>query len=381
MDRVHRVLLPAIAGAACALAACSGDAGGGLAVQVGRARCGEGWGSARAGARTLLVHNGDSAPVDVTVVDPSRGTVFAELEGVGPGTTRPLRVGLGAGTYAIGCRPADGAAVTGPRVRVSGPGGGARGVRPLTRNDLDPAVRVYRARIVAGLGTLVRRTDALRDAVRSGDLDAARDAWLPAHLAYARLGAAYGAFGDRGDAIDGRPAGLPDGVRDPGFRGFHRVERGLWHGASAASLRGPADRLAADVRALRDGFPRAQIDAGDLGLRAHEILEDALRFELTGATDQGSGTTLATVAANVDGTRMVLAPLRPLLADRLPELPSIDAGLACASRLLRAQYRHGRWTPLDRLGTVERERLNGAIGELVERLASVATVATVRRTP
>ncbi|TYK43688.1 EfeM/EfeO family lipoprotein [Actinomadura decatromicini] len=381
MDRVYRVLLPAIAGAACALAACSGDAGGGLAVQAGRARCGDGWRPASAGTRTLLVHNGDSASVDVTVVDPSSGTVFAELEGVGPGTTRPLRVGLGAGTYAIGCRPAGGAAVTGPRVRVSGPGGGARGVRPLTANDLDPAVRAYRGRVVAGLGALVRRTDALRDAVRSGDLDAARGAWLPAHLAYARLGAAYGAFGDRGDAIDGRPAGLPDGVRDPGFRGFHRVERGLWHGASAASLRGPADRLAADVRALRDGFPRAELDPGDLGLRAHEILEDALRFELTGATDQGSGTTLATVAANVDGTRTALAPLRPLLADRLPELPEIDAGLDRASRLLRAQHRHGRWTPLDRLGAVERERINGAIGELVERLASVATVAAVRRTP
>ncbi len=105
----------------------------------------------------------------------------------------------------------------------------------------------------------------MRDAVRSGDLDVARAAWLPAHLAYERLGAAYGTFGDFADKIDGRPAGLPKGVHDADFTGFHRVEYGLWHGESAASLRAPADRLASDVRALRDDFPRQQTDPNDLG--------------------------------------------------------------------------------------------------------------------
>ncbi|WP_433466533.1 EfeM/EfeO family lipoprotein [Spirillospora sp. CA-128828] len=226
---------------------------------------------------------------------------------------------------------------------------------------------------------MAERTDSLRDAVRAGDLDAAREAWLPAHLAYERLGAAYGTFGDFADEIDGRPAGLPKGVRDPTFTGFHRVEWGLWHGESAASLRRPSERLAGDVKALRDDFPRQEIDPGDLGLRAHEILEDTLQFELTGKADQGSGTTLATAAANLDGTRAVLDPLRPLLKDRMPGLDGIDSWLDRTSRLLRAQHRHGEWAPLDRLSTMEREHIDGAVGELVERLASVATVAAVRR--
>lgn len=55
-------------------------------------------------------------------------------------------------------------------------------------------------------------------------LGAAREAWLPAHLAYERLGAAYGASGDLDGTIDGGPEGLPDGVHDKGFTGFHRVE-------------------------------------------------------------------------------------------------------------------------------------------------------------
>jgi iron uptake system component EfeO len=361
------------------LAACSGGGHrGGTAVQADRAHCGRGWDDPHAGTQTLQVHNADSAAAEVDLIDPSSGAIYAELEGVGPGTTRTMRVTLGGGTYAFWCFPEGGHPVTGPKVKVSGPAGGPA-VRPVTQNDLFPALRSYRAYVTKGLGVLRERVDALRDAVRSGDLDAARAKWLPAHLAYERLGAAYGTFGDYADKIDGRPAGLPDGVDDPGFTGFRRVEHGLWHGESAASLRKPADRLADDVRALIADFPREQIDPSDLGLRAHEILENTVQFELTGKGDQGSGTALATAAANLEGTRAVLDPMRPVLKPRM-DLSGIDGGLDRTSKLLEAQYRHGKWTPLDELSTTDRERINGAVGDLVERLASVATVAAVRRT-
>ena len=42
----------------------------------------------------------------------------------------------------------------------------------------------------------------LKNAIDRGDLAAARSAWLPAHLQYERLGAAYDAFG-LGTAPDG----------------------------------------------------------------------------------------------------------------------------------------------------------------------------------
>ena len=78
-------------------------------------------------------------------------------------------------------------------------------------------------------------------------------------------------------------------------------------------LAGPADQLAADVRALPAFWPGMEIDLLDIGLRTHEILENALQFQLTGHDDYGSGTTLATTAANITGTRELLAVLHPLL--------------------------------------------------------------------
>lgn len=52
---------------------------------------------------------------------------------------------------------------------------------------------------------------------------------------------------------------------------------------------------------MRKAFPTQDFDPGDLPLRAHEILENALQFELTGDTDEGSGTNLATVDSNLAG--------------------------------------------------------------------------------
>ena len=96
---------------------------------------------------------------------------------------------------------------------------------------------------------LARDTDRLTAAVRAGDLDAARKLWLPAHLDYSQLGVAYDTFGQFNDRINQVPFGLVGGVDDPAFRGFLRLEYGLWHGQSKAELTPVAGALAAPCTA------------------------------------------------------------------------------------------------------------------------------------
>ena len=116
-------------------------------------------------------------------------------------------------------------------------------------------------------------------------------------------------------------------MHDPGWTGFHRLEYGLWHGQSAGQLTGVANKLVADIRGLRASWPDQEIDLIDMGLRTHEILENALQFQLSGHDDYGSGTTLATTGANIDGTRELLTILHPLLAPRYAGLPAVDSWL------------------------------------------------------
>lgn len=363
-----------------AAAGCTRHDTGEVALSVSRSGCGTEWHDAHGGEQTFRVHNVGINTTEVELIDPANGAVYAELENLGPGSTRPMQVTLGRGRYAFRCLPEDTDAITGPTVTVTdGPKRGAPAVLPVDEQVLRGSVTTYRSYVQHAFPTLRRDVDRLAGAVRSGDRAAARRAWLPAHLDYERLGAAYGTFGDLADAIDRLPAGLPKGVHDPGFTGFHRIEYGLWHGESLHALRKPADALSSGVAKLVRQFRTERVDPNDLPLRAHEILEMTLQFELTGEADQGSGTTLATARANVDGTKAVLDALRPVLKSRYRGLSGADAALHKLRTLLDAQHLHGDWTPVDRLSAAQRRAIDGAAGEALERLAPIAALAQVRR--
>jgi iron uptake system component EfeO len=350
-------------------------------IAVSRSACGTGWADPKPGAQTFRLHNTGSVTAEVDLIDPATGVIYGEVEGLGPATTRPLRVDLGNGSYAFRCLPEDAGAIVGPAVRISG--GAERtgpGVAPVTHDDLLGPLKAYQQHVTTGLGELVANTGALKNAVHGGDRAASEAAWLTAHLTYERLGAAYDAFGDSDGALNGTADGLPGGRADPGFTGFHRLELGLWHGEDLGPLAVVADQLDTDARALQTSFGDSQVDGNDLALRAHEIMENTLQFELTGRTDYGSGTALATARANLDGTRAVLDVLRPLLAPRYPDLSKVDSWLTRTQSTLDAAHRpDGSWTPLAQLSRPRRQQLDADVSELTELLAPIAAIAEPRR--
>ncbi|MFI6439172.1 iron uptake transporter permease EfeU [Streptomyces sp. NPDC050759] len=372
------VAAPAVlAGAAVALG--GSRPAGAQTVAVSATDCGKGFTAPKTGRRAFRMRNTGDKTSEVYLIDPGTGAVYGEVEGLAPGTTRDLVATVAGGTYAWRCVPSSGKAVTSRAVRVTG-GGGTTAVMPVSAHDLAAPLKSYKAYVDRGLATLVTQADRLSDDVTAGHLGAARTDWLTAQRTYASLGAAYGTFQDYDQKIDGRPDGLPGGVHDKDFTGFHRIEYGLWHGQTASELTAPARQLAADAAGLRKAFPTQDFDPGDLPLRAHEILENTLQFELTGDADQGSGTELATADANLVGTRELLTVLRPLLTTRAPHLlPTVDADLARLQKLLDSAHHGGRWTPVDRLEATGRARLNGATGQLLEDLSPVPDLLEIRK--
>ena len=368
------IALPA-AVAGLIVAFSGGRPAGAQTVAVSESDCGKGFTAPGIGRRTFRMHNTGSKLAEVYLVNPSTGAVYGEIEGLAPGTTRDLVATVGAGVYAWRCEPTGGRAVTSASVRVSG-NGSSTAVLPLRASDLRPPLASYKAYVDSGLAALAHRTDRLSADIGGGQLAAARADWLTAHRAYASLGAAYGTFADFDARIDGRADGLPGGVRDPHFTGFHRIEYGLWHGESAAGLTPYAQSAAAETSAaLRKAFPGQDFDPSDLPLRCHEILENTLQFELTGDTDEGSGTNLATAEADLAGTREVLRVLRPLITARDPHrTATADAGIARLQTLLAAAHRNapggsGGWIAVDALDPTARARIDGAAGQLLEDLA------------
>ncbi|MEX0428762.1 imelysin family protein [Nocardioides sp. DS6] len=352
----------------------------GTPVTVGTDVCGQGWSGGTSGPQTFAFWNNSIQPVEVYVEDPATRKVYLDAENIGSGATRAASVTLGPGTYRFFCMPADSDPVAGASWRLTGDDAGPTtpGIRPVTVRDLIPALKEYERWVRGELPGLQRQTQQVADDVRRGDLVTARSDWLTAHLHYETLGAAYDAFGDDGDAIDALPSAT-DPAKDPDLHGFHKIEALLWGGAPAARIQGPADDLVKAVAHLRKDMVNPVQSTTVIGLRAHEIIEDAVRFELTGEDDAGSGTDLATIDANLTGSLEALRPLRPILAARGHDLADVDAWIARSRRLVRSYDHHGRWTPVTSLGRRARERLDATLSQTVELLSEVAVMTDPRR--
>jgi len=356
-------------------------AGGTVPVTVTASSCGAsaGW-HLTAGPATFDVTSRAPGYTSVYLVSASGG-VLAELVSLGQGRTQPLPTALTGGRYTFRCVLTDATVrVSGP-VRVTGTAGGtAAGYQPMTDLALAGPVRAYTSYVsgqLPGLLTACRRLDG--DVAR-GDLTAAKADWLTAHLDYERLGAAYNAFGDFDDEINGMAGGLPEGTATPGWTGFFAVEHALWGGQPASRVRPLTRGLVTAVGGLIADFPSEEIDPGDLPLRTHEIMENSLEFQVTGTADYGSGTTLATAYANTQGTAEILGTLAPLLRSLAPAvLSAARQGLATVQGdLLAERGPGGHWTPVADLAGPAREQLDGAVGSLLETLSQIPGILTPR---
>ncbi|TDZ41779.1 Ferrous iron permease EfeU [Mycobacteroides franklinii] len=367
------VVVPALLAAVviAILPAANHDAG--ARVTVSASGCADDWKSAHTGLQTFTVMNKSGKTGEINLVDANNGVV-AEIETLGPSTSATMTAALSNGTYKFVCLMAGEPAKYSAAQQVSGESvpGAPQPVVRVTEEDLKPPMEAYQRYADDLLGVLGGQVRTVRNDLGSGNIDAAKKDWVPAILTWNRIGAAYGSFKDYGDAIAGLPHGLPDGVNDPDFKGLRRLEYGLWHGQSAAALTPVADDLVATIDKLRANLSDVMTDPADQTKRPHEILEDTLRFQLMGFTNQGAGTEYEEAAAAVDATRAVLGQFAPLVTARAPKLlEESKSRLDALGSALKGTQQDGRWRPLAQVPLSERQSVNAALGNVLEKLASV----------
>jgi iron uptake system EfeUOB component EfeO/EfeM len=383
----HRRLVAAAgtaltAALAASLTACGGGSGAAQAanvITVSSNECGGAWSVPGPGWHTLQISNQGTSGAEIDLVDPANGAVYAEIENTGPGTVNPITIDFGSGQYALLCSFSDFNPLQGTTVTVAGHATGTPAVLPVTYNDLIPYAKTYATEEEASIKVMASETATLAAAVRAGHLATARRDWLTAHLQYETLGDAYAAFGNFDTEIDGRADAT--GVDSPQWTGFFRLEYGLWHGQSLASLVPVADTLNRYVDQLVTWWPTQQVPLADLGRRAHEVIENALEFQLTGHDDYGSGSTLASTVAAIAASRVLLALLHPLLAPRYPGLPSVYTGLDQLQSLLEQERRpSGWWVAESALSVSQRQAIDAACGQVLQELAPIAAITEPRNT-
>jgi len=387
------VVIPALAACATIAALPAASSASVTTVTVTRTACAPDWTSAAAGTQTFTVDNSSGLPGEINLDDTS-GDIVAEIETIGPATSAQLTATLSNGTYVFKCFMGALPATASQPVQVTGGSSSAAtsrsasspvssgpiAVKPVTVAELSGPDKEYEAYAAGQLTQLAQAVTRIQADLRGSDVAAAKADWLTAQLDWERVGASYDSFGNLGLAVDGLPDGIPGGVNSNDFTGLHRLEYGLWHGQSAASLLPVAATLASDVAIVQRKLTSDDLagDPTNLPIRAHEILEDALRDHLSGIDDQGGGAAYAETYADLQVTEAVLGYLTPLLNARQPGMPAIAGGqLAILKQALLATQVNGQWESLTTASISAREQVDSAIGAALETLSAVPDLLEV----
>ncbi|WP_436838558.1 iron uptake transporter permease EfeU [Nocardia nova] len=374
------VLTPAIAAgiAIAVLPSSSSDAV--QAVSVSDSACAPEFKSGQAGTQTFAVQNKTSKAGEINLVN-SGGAVVGEIETIGPATTANLTATLSNGSYTIQCLMSGKPVTASAAVQISGTAGNTPpAVKRVTEDDLkgpNDAYQTYAAGVLTRLSGMVA---TLGNDLRAGNIAAAKGHWLDAQQEWERVGASYNSFGEDGTAVSGLPDGLPDGVQDADFTGLHRLEYGLWHGQRPDQLLPVVDRLGGDIAKIQQNLGSDDLagDPKNLPLRAHEILEDALRDHISSIDDQGSGAAYPLTLADIDVTRAVLGQLGALIDERAPQLrATLTARLDTLQTALLATRDNGHWRSPAQTPPAARRAVNAALGGALEELARVPQLLEV----
>ena len=185
--------------------------------------------------------------------------------------------------------------------------------------EVAAAVDDYREYVVQQVDDTVTKTKVFTDAVRAGDLAAAASGVRPVRVPVGRrIEPIAGLIDDIDGALDSPGRRLRQGVDDPAFTGWHRLEYLLFDQQSTdggAAVRRPARRR---PRQAEDRLATLELPPGSLPVGAAGLIEEVSEGKITGEEDRYSHTDLWDFAANVEGSEALVTFLTPAIATPTP---------------------------------------------------------------
>ena len=366
----------ALAGSAAllTLAACSSGAqqpaggGGPITVSASDTACEVSTTNANAGNLTFEVTNKGTKVTEFYLYGEG-DRIMGEVENIAPGLTRKLTVQVAdAGKYQTACKPG----MSGDGIRGAFTVTGGAPAPTDANSQLADASKSYAGFVATQTDALRTETRKFADAVKSGDVAAAKAQYASTRVYYERVEPVAEKFGDLDPAIDVREADLEPGQE---FTGFHRLEKDLWVSGLQPDSGHIADKLVADVNQLATQSATLQLNALDLANGAKELLDEVATGKITGEEETFSHTDLWDFQANVDGSKGAIEALRPALQAKDPQLVStIDTQFQNVQQLLDQVRSGDGFKYYNELSQDQIKQFASAVDALGEPLSKVAEV-------
>ncbi|TAK70142.1 MAG: PbrT family lead (Pb2+) uptake porter [Actinomycetota bacterium] len=362
--------------AACASGTAADSDSGAVAVTSGDSTCDVSKSEVTAGPVTFSVKNTGGQVTEFYLLGSDGLRVVAEVENIGPGTSRDLTVSAQPGAYFTACKP--GMVGDGIRKQFA-----VTGTAPSpTASDavatmLTAATTEYAAYVKDQAEQLITETKAFAAAYKAGDDAKARSLYAPTRMHWERIEPVAESFGDLDPKLDLREAHLEDGDT---WTGWHLIEKDLWPPASGykalttAQRAQFADLLVSDTQTLLDRVRSLTYQPDQLGNGAKELLDEVATGKVTGEEEIWSHTDLWDFQANVDGARVAYEGLRPAVQVKNPALATrLDKAFADVQAALDAQKVGDGWKLYDQLTEAQIKELAAKVDALGEPLSQLTS--------
>ncbi|ABK01631.1 protein of unknown function DUF451 [Arthrobacter sp. FB24] len=334
--------------------------------------------SAKSGNLTFAVQNDGEQVTEFYLLAEDGLRILGEVENIGPGLTRNLVVTVPAGKYTTACKPG----MEGDGIRA-GFEVTESGSQPAVDSDLkalsDHGTAQYVAYVKDQTEQLLAGTKKFAEAYASGDAATAKNLYAATRMHWERIEPVAESFGDLDPKLDAREADLAEGEE---WTGWHRAEKDLFPPAgfqplAAAEREKLAAQLVADTEELAQRTRTVELTADKLGNGAKELLDEVATGKVTGEEEIWSHTDLWDFQANVDGARIAFENLKPVLAQKDPELSkSLDTKFAALQAELKTHAKGDGFAYYNELSPEQVQRLAALVDSLGEPLSNL-TAAVV----
>ena len=239
---------------------------------------------------------------------------------------------------------------------------------------VDEALVQYKAYVLDQIETTIAATTEFTDAVRAGDLEAAKELYAPSRQGWEAIEPVAGLVDEIDGAVDARVDDF-EGEDDPAFTGWHRIEYILWELGTTDGAAEFADGLDENLQVLQDEVEAMdEIPPAALVVGASELIEEVSTGKITGEEDRYSHTDLWDFAANVEGSEYGVELLAPALEEADPDLlADIRANFEELDAQL-AEYEDGAggYVSYEELTEEDKTAMTATLAELSENLSLMA---------
>ena len=325
------------------------------------------------GRRRFRIINASDRPIEWEILDGVM--VVAERENIPPGFEQSLTVNLMPGDYEMTC-----GLLSNPRgvLHVTDSEEARMAAATVTlRHFLGPLAE-YKVYLVQQSMMAVDAAGKLAEAIRTGDLDAARTLWTEARRPYKRIEPLAYRFSDLENAIDPSADYLRDRERDAAFTGFHRLEYGLFAQGATDGLAPVADRLVSDLTALQERLLQLKLTPALLLAAPGDMADLLAQGKIVDGEDHYAHKDLADIAANLEGIAKIADLLRGIVRPVDPALDAeIGGKLEAVSSTLAAMKTGDGFPPYDHVDAAARQALARTFEDLAQVLARLPNVIGV----